>query len=109
MRMDALRIVDAIARHEFGCAHRVAHCCQSRDLALVTHALESQRLGSPAVHLAEAVFFGRRQSHVFAAVEGRERAVGKMTMAVMHRVATSVRRNEQSVLPRTVEKGGKGV
>ena len=75
----------------------------------MTHAFESQRLGGPAVHLAETVFFGRRQSHVFSAVKGRERAVGKMTMAVVHRVPTSVRRNEQGVLPRTVEKRGKGV
>src|SRR4029077_13953009 len=98
IRMDAPRIVDAIARHEFGRARRAAHGRQSRDLALMTHAFESQRLGGPAVHLAETVFFGRRQSHVFSAVKDRERAVGKMTMAVVHRVATSVRRNEQGVL-----------
>src|SRR5215467_5576480 len=75
----------------------------------MAHSPETKRLGGPAVHLAEAIFLGRRQRHVLAAIECRELAGSKMTMAVVDRVAASVSGDDQSVLPRAVEKRGQCV
>src|SRR5215813_7890557 len=90
-------------------ADRIPHGRETCHFALMAHSPETKRLGGPAVHLAEAIFLGRRQRHVLAAIECRELAGSKMTMAVVDRVAASVSGDDQSVLPRAVEKRGQCV
>src|SRR4029078_4223160 len=98
--MNSPFIVDTVTGHEFCGARRFSHRGQTRHLAFMAYSLESQGLGCPAIHLAEAVFLRGVENNVRAAIENSESIIGEMAVAVVHRVAATVRGDEERVCPR---------
>src|SRR5262245_43298029 len=101
--MNSSFIVDTVTGDEFCVPRRFSHRGQTRHFAFMAYSFESQGLGCPAIHLAEAVLLGGSHNHVLAAIENFESIFGEMAVAVMHCVAASVRGDEEVICPRAIE------